>query len=377
MRRLALVLVAGVLVACAAVDAAEPSQLIRTNNSGGNALTINEVAGTPCWRQGQFTYRPAGVPFSECSATTSTTSVAPSSTSTTLASTTTAPASTSTTSTTSSTTTSPPASTGSPTTTVVSPPPTSTLPPDGVQFVETFDGNSGLDRFVHGIYHRDDFQVSQTEWSGDHDLSCGTPDTQRVIHRDQPEESFYLCTDHLMTSVGDTSGYSLAWFKPNQTFSRATTRSVSWDVNVTWLGTRQWWEVVILPVGDPDEVCSPTFSPEPCGLPTWSADAIQANVNTVWAGHTQGRIFGWQNYCFGGPVDPEGCDSKVIRRTFTLTDNGNGTVTLHMPDIGRSFSFDAQFPDQFKVVFKDHNYTPLKDGPVAGLTWHWDDIVIT
>jgi hypothetical protein len=129
----------------------------------------------------------------------------------------------------------------------------------GVNFVETFDDNRGLERFDHGIYHRDGVMIAQTSWSGDHDAACGPPETQRDVRRDVVDESFYLCRDHLMTSIGDTSGYSTGWFSPKQTFLGAT--EVSWDVNVTDLGVRQWWEVAIVPASfrsgvDACPVCS-------------------------------------------------------------------------------------------------------------------------
>src|SRR5690606_22509187 len=57
-------------------------------------------------------------------------------------------------------------------------------------FVETFDGNTGLERFDTGVSHRDDHLVAQRSWTGDHDLACGGPDTQRQIRRDRPHESF-------------------------------------------------------------------------------------------------------------------------------------------------------------------------------------------
>ena len=53
-----------------------------------------------------------------------------------------------------------------------------------------------------------------------------------------------------MTSVGDTSGYSVAWFSPKQTF--ASVRQVCWDVNLTNLGNRQWWKVAVVSTSGPD-----------------------------------------------------------------------------------------------------------------------------
>ena len=123
--------------------------------------------------------------------------------------------------------------------------PASAAPGD---FVVSFDGNVGFDRFDYGLWHRDDHVGVSATWTGDHDTNCGSPDTQRPIQRDRWQGSFYLCRDHMMTSVGETSGYSLAWFTPKQTFTDQ--KVVSWDVNVTDLGGRLWWEVMIYPESD-------------------------------------------------------------------------------------------------------------------------------
>jgi hypothetical protein len=245
------------------------------------------------------------------------------------------------------------------------------------EFVEAFTGNTGLDRFETGMFHRDEVLVAQTEWSGDHDMNCGSPDTQRLIHRDAPSESFFMCKDHLMTSVGDTSGYSIAWFKPRQTFNGAT--MVSWDVNVTFLGSRQWWEVMIVPADAPDLACSIDLTA--CGLEElgYPAGAIVVNTDSIYAdGVNHDPWPEWHNYCFGDfIIDPEGCDSKALRRTFTVTDNLDGTITVAMPGIGEAFTYPGSFPTgDWKVVFKDHNYTPDKDGIPVGHTWHWDSIIV-
>jgi hypothetical protein len=251
--------------------------------------------------------------------------------------------------------------------------------------VATFDGNAGLDLFNYGIYHRDETLVATRQWSGDHDLNCGSPDTQRVIHRENPNESFYLCRDHLMTSIGDTAGYSLGWFAPKQTFSGAT--QVSWDVNVTDLGTRQWWEVAIVPASYNSGVpscpqCSMISWMSPTtGVPAYPAGSVVVG-NGPFGGdflaHANGQDFspsGWQPVCGSSGLDPEGCAVKNIRRTFTITDNGNNTLTLTA--FGRTYTYAGSFPaGGLKVVFKDHNYTPDKGGMPVGHTWHWDNIII-
>ena len=53
----------------------------------------------------------------------------------------------------------------------------------------------------------------------------------------------FLKNDSQLTLSFD--GYSVLWFAPNQTFNGQ--RKVSWDVNVTDLKPRQWFEVAIIP----------------------------------------------------------------------------------------------------------------------------------
>ena len=129
-------------------------------------------------------------------------------------------------------------------------------------FVEDFSGGDVMSRFEVGLYHRDDHVVSQLEWPGDHpvtgpDDECGSPFEKRVVHRGERSEGFndewiYRCVPfgdvakaHVMTSIGDTSGYSIGAFSPDQVFTGVG--EVRWDVNQTDLGARQWTEVAIIP----------------------------------------------------------------------------------------------------------------------------------
>lgn len=281
--------------------------------------------------------------------------------------------------------------------------PTTTVPaPSGAQFVETFDGNSGLDRFVYGVHHRDDLAWADT-WSADHDLNCGSPATQRTVSRLNPGESFYVCADHLMTSIGDASSYSVGWFEPDadhdgvgDVFNRADVDTVAWDVNVTNLGQRQWWEVIIVPASYSSGIadcphCAVHWavSPSPSNLPSYPAGTSGAGSGPlgndgmiVADGDCQRVGFGDDGcdplaWCHINDAcgDPEGSQSKQIRRPFSIHDNRDGTITFQY--LGRTFVYFGSLPAQFRVVFKDHNYTPSKDGTPAGFTWHWDSIVIT
>lgn len=272
-----------------------------------------------------------------------------------------------------------------PTTTTT--PPATTVPPVGVQFMETFTGNVGLDRFNHGVWHRDPYIVAQTRWTGDHDLNCGSPDTQRVIRRSNPDESFYMCKDHMMTSVGDTSGYSIAWFSPKQTFDRV--RSVSFDVNLTNLGTRQWWKVGVV-----SEARYQSFGSSCCTRPPGflASDVDAADLPTnlatddlfvaTWSGGLSGgypgglKVGNTNTNTFVNPTP----NDKATRHPVSLVDNGDGTVTFTVA--GVSVTRPGAFPaGPVRVVFYDHNYTPDKSIQETGVlpqghTWHWDNIII-
>ena len=82
-----------------------------------------------------------------------------------------------------------------------------------------------------------------------------------------------------------------------------------------------------------------------------------------------------QHYRLCG-FDPEACTSKAIRRPFSITDNRNGTITVSYAGFA-TYTVPGSFPaGGFNVVFKDHNYTPDKDGAPVGYTWHWDNIIV-
>lgn len=251
--------------------------------------------------------------------------------------------------------------------------------PTSEAYTLTFDGDVGLDELTVGVHHRE--EPFATSWTGDHDLDCGTPDTQRPLSVSDPDGTVYLCRDHMMTSMGDVSPYSIVWVAVNQTFTDQT--SVSWDVNSTFLGKRQWWEVALMPVGFDSGVptcpyCSVAsgLNPSPSLLPAYPDDALVV-ANGPFGGDpptVNDEPLTEQNLCGEFALDPEGCGSKPIRQTWTVTDNGDGTVTVDFLD--NSWTVPGSFPENFRVVLKDHNYTPDKDEIPVGHTWHWDNILV-
>jgi hypothetical protein len=307
-----------------------------------------------------------------------------------------------------------------PPTTTAPPSPTSTLPATGeTLFFEDFVSNDAISRFDTGIYHRDDSVVASESWLGDHaptgaDDACSSPFEKRTIERGNRSEGFnndwiYRCAPggdtakaHLMTSIGDTSGYSLGGFSPTQVFTNV--REVRWDVNQTDLGDRQWTEIAIIPADRFDFANLPCTGDVPCDTTThpelgsvgtqWSAQfARKINTPASPNGYLQaGGDLGYR--CDTCPYAPSASfgeaygqgdsalTSFVIRRTNFFRDNGDGTLTwgFQLEDGSfNEFTAPGAFPSgPVRVVFKDHNYTPMKSPatllPETTFTWHWDNI---
>ena len=81
------------------------------------------------------------------------------------------------------------------------------------------------------------------------------------------------------------------------------------------------------------------------------------------------------------PDDPA-VDSIRTRRTHFFRDEGNGTLSFGIEQEDGTFhvvSRPGSFPTgPVRVVFADHNYTPLKaeNGTPLTFTWHWDNLTI-
>jgi len=323
---------------------------------------------------------------------TTTTTVAP--TTTAVASTTTLPATT-TTSTTSTTT----------TTTVASTTTTTTTTPPGGSFVEIFtDDEAWRGRWDLDVHHRDDVNGGSNidtakTFRGDHDMTCAGADTQRSVNA-APDRSqhFYRCgtengvgSAHVMTVMGDVDGYSTLSMAPVQVFP--TIHRVCWDQNVTDLGGRGWTEVVIVPAAKIDDGDLTHVNPEFVSVDEFT----KQHDATTWGIMVQPNYFGLRVFPNGGSEqrddgfgnDPQGFQSRAIRRQHCLTANANNTITVTV-DQGSNGIYSRVFPGHFptnaRVIFEQHAYTPDKDGEACRTTgtltgcrytWHWDNVTIT
>jgi hypothetical protein len=275
--------------------------------------------------------------------------------------------------------------------TTAPPPPstTTTTPPEpGVQFEERFTGNTGEDRFHQILDHRSDTRPGT--WTADHDMACSDPTTQRTVRHDSLDEQIFECRDHVMQTMGDVSGYSVVAMCPDvddvEGCDGFTGSSVSWDVNVTNLHGRQWWEVKIVPVDAADLSVIAWLAAEnggPAHLPVYPEPSVVIGNGPAggdFHAHAAGQDLNpsdWQHVCDGSEYSLGGgaCDSKATRLPFKAVDNRDGTITLNA--FGQTYTFNGAFPPVYKVVIASHAYTPLKDGPVPGHTWHFDNIAVT
>ncbi len=273
-----------------------------------------------------------------------------------------------------------------------------------VLFEEDFTGNQGLERFSYGAYHRNlGYGVAGSNfvrwgdgnaghggsWTGDHDLNCGSPDTQRsfTTSKNNPEYNnvAYNCRDHMMTSMGDVDNYSIVWFSPNETLNDV--KEISFNVNLTYQGRRQWFKVGLVSEERYNRMYSGGSCLKSCQVPGFIVSDIGASgvqhplqgndiLVATWGGGASGGDGGGMKIgdTKVGYSENSGND-KATRFPVTLRDNGNGTVSFIVNGVTTTRS--GSFPTgPARVVFYDHNYTPDKDGRPIGHTLHWDNIKV-
>lgn len=283
--------------------------------------------------------------------------------------------------------------------------PTGAPPPLGVGDFDSEDLRSAPNpsaMFAYGLWHRDSLVMAQQSWPvrGCRD---GMPATTAT--RANWMSSFTLCPIStspvnfvLRTAVGDTAGYSVGWFTPQRVFTRADQPTVSWEVNLTDLRVRKWWEALIMPAGDKTHF-----------LPKQDQGGIGTDCKACVSRDWMAAVFGGTPYApqdivvgngpFGGGVNitTKGVNNYTNWRPvhgaggwltsaqsngiglfrFQVTDNMNGTLTVNYGGLFTQ-TVPGRFPDRYEVVFKDHSYTPSKDGvPANGYTWFWDKIKIS
>lgn len=297
------------------------------------------------------------------------------------------------------------------------PTPTSTPEPSAGPawaFEETFDGDPPspsqdlLPRtFDYVVTHRThpttpdgiDSSGSYGSFPGDHGSDCSGPPNQHIVpsttHRSNsanPDESFYRCKNHMMSSMGQVEGYSVSAFWPRQEFDFTDGGILEFDVNINAPHGRVWWEVLIMPREQLQVAAAKDWLPID---ETYPEDRIvfdfsDSSVREMHLGTGSPPPNGviahaaecgnpcWWGADFRHPNDPALTDRR-IRRTHRIEIQENriswgietedGTFDTISMDVLTGLPFQRGL-----VVFKTHAYTPDKDHNFNRYTFHWDNI---
>ena len=272
--------------------------------------------------------------------------------------------------------------------------PSQALLPENFEFVAT-----------HRSHPQEQFTKLYPPFLADHDLECRGPDpaimptrqhevrTTQTSNGDSPDASFFICRNHMMSSMGQVDPYSNSLFWPMQEFDFSDGGVLEFDVNVNEGHTqRMWWEVLIAPR---EQV---RFAPAPLQSAvdeTYPADRIVLDfrnlVRQIRVGTGATAPDGWiaaerefATYDFAywevlHPDDPALSDRR-IRRTMRIEFEADRITWGIQLDDGSFDTFSLDVPGGLPftrglVQFKTHAYTPQTSGNnVDTYTFHWDNI---
>jgi len=276
-------------------------------------------------------------------------------------------------------------------------------------FEETFDGNpatpsqSLLPRtFDYTATHRTHpATINGPSGQGygpfpaEHGPNCEPPPATHMVMTDHvsnganPDQSFFICKDHMMSSMGQVEGYSVSAFWPKQEFDFAGGGVLEFDVNLDHRG-RQWWEVMIVPKEQTQLGAARDWLPI---SETYPKDRIvlifEDNNNQKLqvgkgAPSPQGMIVDtgfWANWTTLFPNDPALTDHRIRRKMRIELEPARITWKIQKED-GTFHSWAVDVPGGLPmtrglVFFKTHAYTPDKADNFDRFTFHWDNIRFT
>lgn len=286
---------------------------------------------------------------------------------------------------------------------------------DAWAFEETFDGDPNSpsqsllpENFDYVATHRshpkDHFTKSYEPFLVDHTDDCSGPNPevsplpQRLVQTTQdsngsnPDPSFFICKNHMMSSMGGVEGYSVTSFWPRQEFNFAEGGTLEFEVNINDAhGTRSWWEVMIVPRDQLKVAPGPVDSPI---SETYPNDRIvmdfRRNVRTIKVGANALAPEGWLvnerergqwDWAWWRDLHPDdpALDDRRERRRMRVRLQGS-QIIWGVETVDGSFDeWEVAVPggipfDQGLVLFKTHAYNPTKDGNLDTYTFHWDNI---
>jgi hypothetical protein len=261
---------------------------------------------------------------------------------------------------------------------------------------DLYDYHDGAPR-DHLVYHDDygspghhvlnDYDHHE---NADHNMACEAPTTKRQLTAHDGHGNFnddqllYNCRDHMMTSVGDISGYSVVWFSPEQTFTKINEVCVDVNLTTNLTGFRSWWEFAVVPVNAPDAFADQDIAGT-ANLPDYGD--VGATVLSFKEAPQYLRVWVGDNLVGKGfPRIDKFRGDLATRVPHCFADLGNGNLRITtINDDGSPFvlTVPGKFPaGEVKAVFKHHTYTPWKactempEGKCQSYTWHWDNVVV-
>lgn len=282
-------------------------------------------------------------------------------------------------------------------------------------FEERFDGDPGspsqalLPRSfeyvaTHRSHPKEHFTKPYAAFPADHATNCTGPDpavsplpqhevfTSQSSNSLSPDASFFICKNHMMSSMGEVAAYSNSLFWPRQAFDFRDGGTLEFDVNINEGHTiRSWWEVLIAPREQMRFSSAPLQSAVD---ETYPRDRIvldfRGNVRQIRVGKDAIAPAGWivEDRHFGPydfrewrdlhPGDPA-LEDRRIRRKMRIRfetdriiwgiETATGTFDEFAVDVPGGLPFDRGI-----VQFKTHAYTPYKLGNQSTYTFHWDNI---
>lgn len=282
--------------------------------------------------------------------------------------------------------------------------------------IERFNGNPASpsqsllpDNFDYVVTHRteakEQFTKNYTPFPADHDETCAGPDpavsptrqhnvyTTQTSNGANPDPSFFICKNHMMSSMGEVGAYSVSAFWPRQAFDFSDGGTLKFDVNVNeGHSQRHWWEIMIVPqeqlkvgAGPVDSAIDETYPNERIVLDFRNlVRRIKVGTGALapdgWlANEREFAQYDWAYWSALHPEDPALQDRR-IRRKMRIDFRSDRIIWGIRTAEGRWDNFSVDVPgglpfDKGLVVFKTHSYTPYKQNNFDTYTFHWDNIL--
>jgi hypothetical protein len=255
-----------------------------------------------------------------------------------------------------------------------------------------------LDYVVTHRSHPADHLSTWGPYPADHGEHCEPPVLQHAVHThhstngSSPDQSFYICNNHLMSSMGElgavdlSGGYSVSSFWPKQEFDFSQGGTLEFDVNINGPHPRSWFEILISPREQMRVAAAHEYFPIDETYPK-SRIVLDFMDNRRYIQVGTGALdpagiiaesseaLNWQDR---HPSDPANQDRSIRRKMRIRLTTDHIHWSIRQAD-GRFDTFSLRVPGGLPfsrglVIFKTHAYTPAKDGNTHDYTFHWDNV---